>query len=497
MNLALDKLIADTPVYVRPKPPLEIKEGCFLLENLNSNTIAKAFILEKKEKGVSYHYQPKDGFTREENGQHKQEDAKHEVMPEVALFAGRCVTQRDKSVVPYAPTDSKDKSILSQLSYQPEVRLRMDQAAPCWLKDSADPTKIIAFKNGLLDWSVYPYKFHEPSPDFYTINYLPFEWYCEVGSELLASYLRESLDKNIEMHDLLMMFAGYTLGFRDGKKKFMILKGEADTGKSIYADILTHLLGGHNISTVPLVNFVDPHLMWESYGKMLNISDENEAMLKSKGVELVLKHYTGGTLYQFKKMYHVPFSAYPTAKILIATNHLPRFTDTSEGIWTRMLLAPFDRVFVEGKDMDKTLGPRLLATEMPAVLTWALQGARMLEENKCEFIMPKRSEEAISQYRHKVLPELEFYQENFEECDVFDGTLALSCLVFRNAYERWCKRLGIKAKSMRNLTETMVKIFPKYLRKQKRMGDKRPYYYFGIKMSVDSEFHGNESLENE
>lgn len=199
-------------------------------------------------------------------------------------------------------------------------------------------------------------------------------------------------------------------------------------------------------------------------------------------------------MFQYKRMYKPAFSAYPTAKILISTNHLPRFTDTSEGIWSRMLLIPFNHQFVEGRDMDKRLKDKLFATEMPGIISWALEGARRLTENKGVFSNSETSKRALMDYRREVFPEIDFFDENFESCDLNDGTMAVSCAVFRNAYEKWCRRQGCKPKGYQRISKLMAKMIGKYARKQKRVGDNQVWYYFGIKMKTDSEFWGDGSL---
>ena len=49
----------------------------------------------------------------------------------------------------------------------------------------------------------------------------------------------------------------------------------------------------------------------------------------------------------FERKYKDAFSAKPTAKVMIATNELPCFTDRSQGVWRRLLLAPFNRSIPE------------------------------------------------------------------------------------------------------------------------------------------------------
>jgi putative DNA primase/helicase len=74
---------------------------------------------------------------------------------------------------------------------------------------------------------------------------------------------------------------------------------------------------------------------------------------------------------------HCPVAAMRlTAKHLFVANSLPRFHDTSDGIWRRLTLIPFDRVCPPGR-RDAGLKAKLRG-ELPGIAHWALQGLARL-----------------------------------------------------------------------------------------------------------------------
>ena len=81
-------------------------------------------------------------------------------------------------------SDGKLIPILMQVAYLREVALLPSQTVPCSLDGSLNPEYIIPLKNGLLDWSVYPYVLHPPTSSYYTFNYLPYSWEGEKDSDL-------------------------------------------------------------------------------------------------------------------------------------------------------------------------------------------------------------------------------------------------------------------------------------------------------------------------
>jgi putative DNA primase/helicase len=264
----------------------------------------------------------------------------------------------------------------------------------------------------------------------------------------------------------------------------MLIYGESGTGKSVYVDVLTALLGAENVSFVPLEQFADIHMVSDTYGKLLNICDESEEAMLDPGIENALKHYTGGTMYQFKRIYKEPFSAYPTAKIIITTNHLPKFKDSSEGVWRRMLLVPFQCVIPKEK-VVLGLQEKIIANEMPGVLAWALEGARSLINGK--FLVPEACRTAVTEYKKEMHPEYSFLEENFETTMFPD--FYVSCKTVRNCYETWCKSNGYTGiKNENNLGKAVKKVFTSVDRERGRMRGQLQWFYKGLRIKPDSEF---------
>lgn len=66
-----------------------------------------------------------------------------------------------------------------------------------------------------------------------------------------------------------------------------------------------------------------------------------------------------------------------SAKLLIATNHLPRLDERDRGTVRRTTVVPFDgELERQGVKRDDTFAARLLAAEGPAILAWLVSGCR-------------------------------------------------------------------------------------------------------------------------
>jgi P4 family phage/plasmid primase-like protien len=476
------------PTSDKKNTPTEhgVDKGVVILNDDHPDTIAKNFEQwSRKDCDVKHKYQPCDGWTMFKDGKYQTIDEKTQLWRYISQFTNRCVFQRGKTKERVSVTTKKLTDIARQLSFLNEVYLRPKQAAPCSIDGGLDPNHIIALQNGLLDWRQHPYILHPCNQQYYTLNYLPYSWHGEKDSELWIKFLVDVTNGNEELFDLLQQWAGYCLMKNNqSEQRFMIVYGEAGTGKSVFVDVLTHLLGRENVSAIPLEKFDDPHYVVQTYGKLLNVTDESESLLE-EAIETHLKHYTGGTIYTFKRLYQESFTAYPTAKIMIVTNHLPSFKDTSDGVWRRLLIAPFDNIISEEK-RDKGLAQKLIATEMPGVLKWALEGARKVE--KYGFVIPQVCQQRVEEYRREAIPEYTFFEENFEAGNPDDEEIRVRCDLVRSCYEQWCKAQGIGAKSQKKLAKTFKKLFPLYDRRRGRDGLNLAYFYYGVKLSQDSEY---------
>lgn len=480
-HTTLDDLIEAAPEFTPPPEPVD----GILLEDDHPDTFAEAY---ERHSAVKHRYNVIDGWSICQNGRYQRVEHESEIEGYMRRFLQACrVKKREKQedgsfkITTVRPdkrmkTPAFIQSAMKWLRDDPNVHLRPSQCAPCSLDGKHDTRYTLALSNGLLDWSKHPYTMHPHTEKYYTLNYLPFPWQTgQADSELWIKFLVDVTGGDEQLFDLLQQWAGYCLmKHNQDEQRFLIVYGEAGTGKSVFVDVLMNLIGKNNVAAIPLEKFDDPHYVIQTYGKMLNVTDESEGQIE-EAIESHLKHYTGGTMFTFKRLYHEPFSAYPTAKIMIVTNHLPAFKDTSDGVWRRLLIAPFNYIIPESERV-RGLARKIIETEMPGVLKWALEGARKVE--KFGFVIPDVCRQAVEEYRREAVPEIAFFEEHYEAGDDEDR---VKCDDLRANYERWCRRQGCGAKSTKKLAKTMAKLYPRCERKRGRDGSTLCYFYHGLR----------------
>jgi P4 family phage/plasmid primase-like protien len=244
-----------------------------------------------------------------------------------------------------------------------------------WLRRS-----LIAVSNGLLDVDalfdgkadvLLPH-----SPRWFSPICLPYPFDPDADCPRWLAFLERNLEGDAERIALAQEIFGYCATPDTSRQKFFVLEGEGANGKSVFNAALEAMLGTENCSHVPLEVFGERFQLYPTLGKLANIVSEVGEL--DKAAEGILKSFTSGDPMLFEQKYKPLFHALPTARLILACNNRPRFSDRSSGLWRRMILMPF-RVTIAEDDpgrvfnMDK---PEwwIESGELPGILNWAFAG---------------------------------------------------------------------------------------------------------------------------
>lgn len=332
---------------------------------------------------------------------------------------------------------------------------------PIWINSTKkDPRDYIALKNGLLNMPRYlnrePLYIEEHSPDFFSTVCLPY------GFDPLAECPRwieflSTVQPDQEMRDLIQEWFGYNLVYDVTLQKFVILVGEGANGKSVVCVVLRSLLGDENVSSVNLEGFNPERTfpMAATIGKLANIVGELNAT--NKTAEGELKKYVTGEPMTAEEKFKSPKTFIPTARLTFATNVLPRFTDSSDGLWRRLILVPFDVQILKEADQDKNLVDSqwwIRSGELPGIFNWSLIGLKRLMERQ-KFIEPIRSLAAKEKYRQDSSPAQTFLRENCE----LEQSSRISSTELYSRYADDMRAGGYMPLSRHNFAEEVKRVF--------------------------------------
>ena len=317
----------------------------------------------------------------------------------------------------------------------------------------------------------------EHSHEFFSLNCLDYSFNPDATCKRWTESLNRALDGDQERIDILQEWFGLMLIPDLSFQKFMMFYGDGATGKSTVCAVLIAMLGQANVSNVPLELFGERFGLWNTFGKMANIAAEVGDI--GRVAEGVLKSFTSGDSMMWDRKHHDQFSAPPTARLTLATNNLPRFSDKSGGLWRRMILMPFDRVIppaerVRGMDKPEWW---IDSGEMPGVFNWSIEGLKRLRQNE-RFTTSSECDRLLNQYQSESNPAGMFLKENYREQP--NGQPIITQEIY-NQYKCWCSDRGHKALAASKFGREIQRAFPAVKRVQtKDFDNNRKWAYSGI-----------------
>ena len=256
------------------------------------------------------------------------------------------------------------------------------------------PVRWINFKNGYYD--PVTGEMLEHNPDYLTINQIPFPYYpedCEQvlqGGENIKKYLASSLP-NKEEQQTFWEYFGYCMTQDTQFQKFLTLKGNGGTGKSVAVSLIQHVVGITNMSSISLQDLNKRFYATGMYGKLLNAC----ADIPCKAMENtdVLKKAVGEDtlIYEKKGQDAIHFHSY--AKLLFSTNEMPQnLEDKSDAFYRRLLILDMNRVVKSG-EKDLHLKEKVQAESDYAIHMAMIALKKLYEQGK--FTESEHSKECV------------------------------------------------------------------------------------------------------
>jgi P4 family phage/plasmid primase-like protien len=353
-----------------------------------------------------------------------------------------------------------------------------DQPMPA-LKGQGD-RDLLPLGNGLLDLDTLELLPH--TPDFFDITLLPYDYDPGAACPRFLASLQRSFTGTADADGLIALvqeWFGYVLSRSLEAQKFLILYGPPGTGKTTLLSPLEAMLGRDNVSFVDLPSFSHEFGLAPTFGRKVNIAgDVGKVSTVNEGL---LKKYADGSGITINEKGQPIMNVKPTAKLVFATNELPRFEDKTGAVYRRLLMVPMERVVTPDEKNTQLATPDWWSQsgEMPGVLNWALAGLARLKKNGFQFTIPPSVTAAIDRYRLDNDLDRRFLVENFEA----DANGYVTTDRLYQQYQEWAKENGHKGVSNRtNLYKTLLATFPTAHKGPKKVpGGKVPQAWHGIK----------------
>lgn len=264
---------------------------------------------------------------------------------------------------------------------------------------------------------------------------------------LLDEYLESVFEGDEDATDkvkLLQEFMGAALfGIATAIGKAMLLVGERGSGKTTYIEIAEGLLPENMCCSLNPGDFDNRFKRGHLAGKRLNSSNELPAQDLLR--EAFLKKIVPGQTTNAERKYVDPFDFKPVAAHLFAANDLPPAPGVSEAFWDRFVAMEFNRIFRGTSKEQMGLAERILETELPGVVAWALGGVqRLVRYQGLEYTIPSSAAALLKRWRRVGNSVTAF----FEDCTIPFAEAVVSKWPRPSElypeYVEFCSRIGAK-----------------------------------------------------
>lgn len=290
------------------------------------------------------------------------------------------------------------------------------------------------------------------SPDNLTTIQLKHNYNPDVKCEVFEKFIHEALPRKQQI--LLQEIMGYALIPHNRAKKFFMLYGKGDTGKSVVLSILLNIIGQENASGEPLQDLTKKDSKFTTaslLSKLINVC----ADLPATPIEdtSIIKMLTGDDLMKYEKKGRDSIFGYNTARLYFSANQLPMTYDKSTEFFNRFIIVPFKNVKPK-EDQDTEI---LNKFNYEAVFNWMFEGLLRLMKNNLNFSTTNENELIKEDYIRQDSPVVEFIEQWFD----FDTNGQILTKELLQYFKLFCNEENIKFKKtgsqLRNEISTKFK----------------------------------------
>jgi putative DNA primase/helicase len=243
--------------------------------------------------------------------------------------------------------------------------------------------------NGVIN--LYTGELRNGDPSDYFKTYAPTPWEgMDAPRPTWDAFLKSTFNDASDLISFIARLFGYGITGKTIEAIFAILWGLGRNGKTVLLQALADVLGPDLAGPIESEMLLESRFTRQSGGpssdllhlrgrRLAWLSETNESRKINAGK---VKLFTGGDLLTGRAPYaprQITFR--PTHKIFLLTNHRPQADAHDMALWRRVLLIPFETIFVTNPDptkpnerlADLDLAEKLRA-ERPGILAWLVQG---------------------------------------------------------------------------------------------------------------------------
>ena len=246
----------------------------------------------------------------------------------------------NREIIKLFPTLNMHKLAEVRSAIEPRIPLlEMD-------KEQHRAKDLIPFTNGVYNIEDGTFKSYSEYEDYYFFRQVPHDYVKNPPvPELLEDFLECSTAGDRELRTMLLEMAGACFHDDIRLRGCFILVGDKAKGKSTFLNFLRNVNGMRNSAAVKIHEFLESFMLSNLLNKTANFGDDIAAdYIKETSV---LKSIITGDNVTVNVKYHKPVTTHLTATQVFTANALPRFTDPSGALMSRIKLIPFKASFTK------------------------------------------------------------------------------------------------------------------------------------------------------
>lgn len=331
--------------------------------------------------------------------------------------------------------------------------------------------------NGTVDLRTGAIRPHDP--DDYITKYIDLPYVAGTRSAvfervLAQTQMEEGLDDKPMCHFLKKWFAYCATG-SVAEKKLAVMYGKGNNGKTALVEAVAEVFGGYATAAADgmlVLNKADRHSteVAKLAGMRMVTAEETGAGASLR--ESLIKSMTGGGTLTARRMREDFFDFKPTFKLQLLTNHRPVIKGQDDGIWTRIMLVPFNAKFGTQEEVASGDATHLVDHSIPeqlrthesqiGILATILDYAAIWHKEGLN--PPPLCMEASREYKANQNRMGQFVEERCEVGETLEGSVR----DLYEAYAVWCKEGGGFPVGRNRFVEELSVNVPKLTRGVKR-----------------------------
>lgn len=278
------------------------------------------------------------------------------------------------------------------------------------------PENWIQFKDTIFD--IQTKETFKAKPEYFMTNPIP----QEIGSSDQTPEMDKLFEEWVgeEYRTTLYELIAYSTIRKYPIQLIFALVGRGANGKSKYLQLLTKFIGQVNVTTSDLDKIANKNNNFATsvlYKKLVcEMGETNHQVMNNTGL---IKQITGGDSIEIEFKNKGSFPYYNYAKMIIASNELPRINDGSDGNARRWFIINFPNQFKPGRDVLERIPKheyanlsRKIINILPGLIeNGEFTGQGSIEDQKEKYI---KASNPFHQFKEEAIFELDDYDEKKE-----------------------------------------------------------------------------------